>query len=90
MPLLAFPVTMRRCAEHLPAELEILDDPGAEKVRWAWRTERLSCTVSRFRTSLLIGVDRYRCYDVWRISDKIYRMLKLTPIGFTQSIYLSS
>lgn len=39
LPLLAFPAVMRKRAEALPAELEILNDVGAEKARWAWRTE---------------------------------------------------
>ena len=39
MPLLAFPAAMRRRAESLPVELEVVNDAGAEKARWAWRTE---------------------------------------------------
>ena len=38
MPDLAFPVGMRRRAEALRAELKTVNDPGAEKARWAWRT----------------------------------------------------
>lgn len=38
MPDLAAPVEMRRRAEDLPAELKVVNDPGAGKARWAWRT----------------------------------------------------
>ena len=38
MPALAFPVGMRRRAEGLRAELKTVNDPGAEKSRWVWRT----------------------------------------------------
>ena len=38
MPALAVPVGMRRRAEALRAELKSVDDPGAGKSRWAWRT----------------------------------------------------
>jgi hypothetical protein len=38
LSVLAFPAGMRRRAEALPAELEVVNDTGAGKARWAWRT----------------------------------------------------